>query len=411
MARLVFFGIPAHGHINPSLPVIRELIRRGESVIYYNNEEFRSMIEETGASFRPYDPPVGGEVRPDTPGTLLLIAILLEAAIEMLPRLLRDLQEDPVDYVIHDSVCPWGRYAAERLGLPTVCSTTTFALAPGIFRLDNPLAQIGGSLAVLFRNLPHFGRIRRAQKALARNYGIVSTSIMDVISNPAPLTVVYTSREVQPRLELFGANYLFVGPSIAPRHGDEPVSEELGNGAVIYISLGTIFNEAQRFYRTCMDALGGMAQRVVLSVGRKTDIAQLGAIPSNFLVRPWVPQLEVLSRASLFLTRSGANSVHEALLYGVPMLLFPRLIEQKLVSRQIAKLGAGMILSERVGPNELRRRVEHMLGTPSFRQAARRLSPSLGNSGGQERAAAAILEYRARSFGGRMAAKPGTIAS
>ncbi len=411
MARLVFFGIPAHGHTNPSLPVIRELIRRGESVIYYNNEEFRGMIEAAGASFRPYDPPVGREAKPETGGSLLLIAMLLEAAIEMLPRLLRDLEEDPVDYVIHDSVCPWGRYAAERLGLPTVCSTTTFALALGIFRPDRPMARIGSTLITAFQNLPYFGRIRRAQKVLARDYGIGSTSIMDVISNPAPLTIVYTSREVQPRPELFGANYLFVGPSIAPRYGDEPIDEELGNGAVIYISLGTIFNEAERFYRTCMDALGGMEQRVVLSVGRKTDITQLGLIPSNFLVRPWVPQLPVLSRACLFLTRSGANSVHEALLHGVPMLLFPRLIEQKLVARQIVKLGAGMILSERVGPKELRRRVEEMLGAPAFQQAARRLSPSLGNSGGQERAAAAILDYRARSLGGRMAAKPGTIAS
>jgi MGT family glycosyltransferase len=167
----------------------------------------------------------------------------------------------------------------------------------------------------------------------------------------------------------------------------------MGDEPVIYISLGTIFNEKTEFYRVCMDALGGMKQRVVLSVGRRTDVASLGKLPANFLVRNWVPQLQVLSRASLFLTRAGANSVHEALLYGVPMVLFPQIAEQKIVAKQIATLGAGVILSEGVKPQELRRQIERMLDTASFRHAAEKLSPSLRNSGGHERAARAILEY------------------
>ena len=33
-----FFCIPAHGHVNPTLPVVRELTRRGHSVRYYEVE-------------------------------------------------------------------------------------------------------------------------------------------------------------------------------------------------------------------------------------------------------------------------------------------------------------------------------------------------------------------------------------
>jgi MGT family glycosyltransferase len=394
MAKVAFFGLPAHGHTNPSLPVVRELVRRGESVTYYSNEAFRGAIESTGARFRAYDPPVGKNATPEAANSLLLIALLLETALETLPRLLEDLKKDPLDYAIHDSVCPWGRYASQVLGLPSVCSTTTFALAPGLFRADNFFARFWTGFTTIVENLPYLGRIGRAQKALARNYGIKSGHVMELVSNPAPLTIVYTSRELQPRPELFGPNYLFVGPSIAEHEPDLEFAREMGDGRVIYISLGTIFNEQNEFYRVCMEALGGIEQRVVLSVGRKTEIASLGPLPANFLVRNWVPQLQVLSRASLFLTRAGANSVHEALLYGVPMVLFPEIPEQKMVAKQIAKLGAGLVLSKAVKPPELRGQVERVLGTGSFRQAAERLSPSLRNSGGHARAAESILDYR-----------------
>ena len=60
MARIFFFSIPAHGHVNPTLPLVRELTARGHRVIYYETEEFREKIEKAGAEFisiEPYMPP------------------------------------------------------------------------------------------------------------------------------------------------------------------------------------------------------------------------------------------------------------------------------------------------------------------------------------------------------------------
>jgi len=55
MARGVFFNIPFHGHINPTLPMIEELTRRGDHVTYYASEAFRPAIEQAGATFRGID--------------------------------------------------------------------------------------------------------------------------------------------------------------------------------------------------------------------------------------------------------------------------------------------------------------------------------------------------------------------
>ena len=49
MSKIAFFCIPAHGHTNPTLGVVRELTRRGHEVVYYSYRPFQKQIEATGA--------------------------------------------------------------------------------------------------------------------------------------------------------------------------------------------------------------------------------------------------------------------------------------------------------------------------------------------------------------------------
>ena len=51
MKKIAVFCIPAHGHTNPMLPVVRELAARGDEVRFYSFSEFQEKIEQTGAAF------------------------------------------------------------------------------------------------------------------------------------------------------------------------------------------------------------------------------------------------------------------------------------------------------------------------------------------------------------------------
>ena len=51
MSKIVFFCIPAHGHTNPTLGVVEELVKRGHEVWYYSYNNFRDKIEAKGAKF------------------------------------------------------------------------------------------------------------------------------------------------------------------------------------------------------------------------------------------------------------------------------------------------------------------------------------------------------------------------
>src|SRR5436853_7118405 len=55
MAKYVFLNMPGRGHVNPTLTVVQELVRRGQEVSYYLTEEFREVVEATGAIFQAYE--------------------------------------------------------------------------------------------------------------------------------------------------------------------------------------------------------------------------------------------------------------------------------------------------------------------------------------------------------------------
>ena len=84
MSKIVFFCIPAHGHTNPTLGVVSELVSRGHEVWYYSYDLMRSKIEAAGARFVSCD-----------------------------------------DFDMERKLNPGD--AARKLGIPFVSSTTTFA--------------------------------------------------------------------------------------------------------------------------------------------------------------------------------------------------------------------------------------------------------------------------------------------
>ena len=76
--------------------------------------------------------------------------------------------------------------------------------------------------------------------------------------------------------------------------------------------------------------------------------------------------------------------MHEALSYGVPMVVHPQMIEQSIVGRQIALLGAGLQLTTisgasglasntLLGAAEIREAVDTAIDDPRFAKSARRL--------------------------------------
>jgi len=392
MARIAFLNIPAHGHTNPTLPLVEQLRHRGHEVHYWSFGAFGPAIERAGAIFHdceslyPFD-----YTRLDT-NLFRLAAFILETTRIILPPLEEQVAAVRPDFLMHDSLAPWGRGIAGRLRLPSACSVTTFAMNNLV--VASAPTQVGNLLRMAPGALYRLPAYLRARRALRRDVGLHVPSILSVFSNPGPLNIVYTSRAVQPGAGTFGRHWRFVGATVSSHREREswpPEGHELPHRPLVYISLGTLFNEAPAFYRLCLDAFEGAPFDVLLAVGNKVDLAEIGHPPANVRIERFVPQIGVLKRAALFLTHAGMNSVHESLLAGVPMLLAPQAADQEWVAQRMARLGAGRILRiERLTAQGLRSAVEGALRDTSLQDRARALGETLRAAGGPPAAVDAI---------------------
>lgn len=384
--KIAWFCIPAAGHTNPTLAVVRLLSEAGHSVRYYAFESFRAKLEAAGAEVIPIDdycaemklgPEAGARIAKDT---AFATEVLVDTTLAVDEALLQDLRSYAPDVIVSDSMAMWGKLLAIKLNLPYVCSTTTFAFN------QHSAKVMKQSLGDLFRLLMSMGRINKQLKRL-QAHGYAVKSILDVVQNDNNTnTIVYTSAHFQPCSDTFSDKYAFVGPSVI----EKAPLPRLTDRKRVYISMGTVNNDMPALYRTCIEALQDKYE-LILSVGASVDPASLGALPDHVTAAQSVDQMAVLADCDAFLTHCGMNSVSEALYCRVPLVLFPQTAEQQGVANRTAELGAGVLLKE-ADAAAIRAAVDQVIADPSFREAAGKISDSFRTAGGAKRAAEAILK-------------------
>ncbi|MEV8376050.1 hypothetical protein AB0P21_25145 [Kribbella sp. NPDC056861] len=230
-ATIAFLNIAMHGRVNPTLPIVAELVRRGHAVSYHTSPAFRAEVEAAGATAHLYG---GGEQSlPDPPTPVSLLEGLARTAVRVMPSLLEDLREVRPDLIVHDSACLWGPVAARELGVPAASSFTTFAfndLAPSPTGLSKELVLAAAA---------HPANVKgyvQARWELHRGYDARHVPVVDLGNIRQPLNLVYTSPEFQPGAAEFDGSYRFVGPSIGARPADPAFPLNRLRDPVLYVS-------------------------------------------------------------------------------------------------------------------------------------------------------------------------------
>ena len=388
MSKYVFLCMPAHGHLNPTLAVAQELVARGEEVIYYLPESFRATIEATGATFRGYEMS-GGNFAASWNKNISFLALfpaILSLSRRLMPQILTWLDDDRPDYIFYENMSIWARIAMSKLHIPGIRFSPTYVSfkqssqgeMQGLQKIKAAMVEIAGDL-----------------RDLCNDYGIPVIEPQELFTHNDQLNIVFLPRLFQPDGEAFDERFVFVGPSISPRHDatNFPL-HQLKLGKVLYISLGTVFNNQAEFFNRCFAAFKDQPWQVVLSRGTRLDESALDPIPENFLVAPFVPQLAVLERAQIFVTHGGMNSTMESLYYGVPMVAVPQMPEQAMTARRVQELGLGIALSpEQLSSELLRDSVIRVAQDPSYRERVQEMQKAVHEAGGYKQAADAIIRF------------------
>lgn len=393
--KFIFQTMPAYGHLNPMLGVAEKLIQKGHHVIVYNTLNFKEKIEAVGAQFR--EPEINipkMDFRILHNATNIARLSLYATELMALP-LIKIIEQEKLDCLVHDSLSLWSKIAGIKTKIPTIAlvpsmginiktmlSYTQYLMPDYIHLFRHPIS----ALQIVHR----FNRLYWQMKKLP-------PLVTDMFANKEKLNIVFTSEYFQPRRQSFDITYKFVGPIIYKRYQETiPLPALLFNTKkpIIYVSLGTVYNDDVTVYRTIINSLKNISCQVFISTGKYIKSKDLGKIPDNMYIKDYLPQLKILKKASLFISHAGMNSVNESLYFGVPMLMLPHIQEQKINADRVEELKAGIhYKKKKIDVAEFANLINKVLTNLSYKKHAKQVQKTLNEAGGAETAVKYMLDY------------------
>ncbi len=167
--------------------------------------------------------------------------------------------------------------------------------------------------------------------------------------------------------------------------------EQIRDKPIIYASMGTLQNGQIHVFRTIAEACAGLGYQLVLALGGRLTAEFVGPLPGENIIVNYAPQPLLLRRAALCISHAGLNTALESLSAGVPMVAIPVSHDQPGVAARIAYTGSGVVIPfAQLKVPRLRRAVEDVLATSSYRENAVRLQAAIKAAHGGERAAEII---------------------
>ena len=368
--KILFINLPYHGHVVPTIGLVQELIKRGCEITYLLPFDWETVISGSGAKFHGYknDKQLSKQIK---------------SAYTAAEQIIEEF-----DFVIYEQFFFLGKHLAEKYHKPVARIFT----APVTNRkLMDEFIETKGPLSIF----KHKWIARAFTQDIAKGISMKTDNWLDeIIYNPPELNLIYTLREYQPyESEFPEEQYKFLGPSIYERKA-ESFDFVKGINPVVYISLGTVIKGAVSFFQNCLEAFRDENIDVIISVGKNFDSRKLKNIPSNIHIYKSVPQLEVLNMVDVFVTHGGMNSVSEALVYGVSMVVIPFVSDQPVNAQCIEKLGVGKRLEySEVNKDTLKEYVQSVLLDADMKENIAKVQKLIRQAPGNQGGAEVIIDY------------------
>jgi len=348
MKKIVVLNLPAHGHINPSLSIVQELVERWNQVIYFSEEEFKSKIVATWATYREYNKlPTANSAEHSVllNNYYFLIYQILWKTYLTWDYLLNEIKAINPDYIMFDSVCFYWKFVSEVLWIKSISLNTVY-----LFDVKKILWQSlpKDVMTLSLSKLRYFVKWRALNNIITKKYGIKKEDLIDRFLSKWNLNFVFTSGQFQDNYEKYRAmDFKYVWPSILDRWETyDTLDYSKLTWKVIYIALWTITNDEIEFYKDCIKNLEHHQGTVVISVWKKINLDSLWKIPDNFIIKNYINQLHMLKYAHVFISHGGMNSTQEWLYHAVPLVVSPRHLEQTMIWRRVHELWCGLVVEK-----------------------------------------------------------------
>jgi MGT family glycosyltransferase len=181
---------------------------------------------------------------------------------------------------------------------------------------------------------------------------------------------------------------------VQPVRPADPITPDDAAEPIVYITLGTVFNDDLALFILAVEGARELGIRVVVTLGPGNDPAALGPQPSHVTVEQFIPQAELLPACAAVVSHAGSGTFLAALAAGVPQVLLPQAADQFLNAQAGAEGGVAVVVPRaEASAARVREALERVLGEGGFRQAAESVRSEISAMPAPE-AVAAELERR-----------------
>lgn len=378
MKKIGIITPPFIGHINPTLSFGKILIEKGYHVCWLSMSGHIAEIIPAGGEFIKIDAYQSQAAMDDLALGLeslegLYEEMFLPMNIHMYNALKPYIKDGNFDMLITDHQAFAGGALAHECNIPFVTSVTA------------PAAVVPSP------NFPGVIDFERSQ--IVKFQKSVGIDVPEPLVCSSPLTLVYSTSEFLEFTD-FPETFRFVGPSTKDRfeygfYFDWIDTMPKENPKVL-ITMGSILKVETDLLDKIVDAFTDQKVQIILNC----DPALRKDWPWNFLVYPYIPQLQMLERVDAVICHAGYNTVSEALSYGLPIITLPMVNDQSYVATKVKNSGAGIRLKyRRVTSEQIRESLFELLSNPSYRTCAQHVKESFTEAGGSLRAAHLIEEF------------------
>lgn len=364
-ARALVVVSGGYGHLDPLVPLARELEARGAHVAVAAPAWFAGPVAETGLKTIPlggdgvagptsaYKAEQAGRT-PSARGRAAL-ARHLEQAVAQLPGLEAAAREWRPDVVVRETTAFAGWLAGERLDVPV--AVLDFAQGPP--RL----------LAAMFGDL--FERARAAAGLPPDPRLATLHRWLHLLAAPPgwflPATFGPTSHLLRPPPD----------PEPPPERGWPDNLDVMP--PFVYVTLGTVFNDAPELFAAIVAGLAELPVTALATVGRELDRSRFGRLPERVRVEPFVSQAVALRHADVVVCHGGYGSLMGAVRHGTPVVVLPLAsADHPANAARVEALGLGVVVGDDDRSVEgIRAAVERVLGESTYARSARAAMASL----------------------------------
>jgi MGT family glycosyltransferase len=391
--RYLFAPIPVTGHVNPGLPIARELVRRGHDVRWYSTPRFKRAIENVGARWVPLRNamPVDEENfdmwpgRPAKGGIAQLRFDVKNFFIEYIRGALADLEtelrREPADVIVGDNASAVVEAVHHKLGIPwavygmSVLSTSSRDTAPFGLALppsSSALGRLRNKALYWLVDRVIFREANAHNEQLRRDLGLppLRRSIFDFAKDADLYLQSGVPSFDYPRTDL-PANVHYLGAPIPdPPHGWTPPSwwGQVFGKRVVLVTQGTINNDFDQLIRPAIRALAEQNVLVIVTTGSKNaEDVGIDPLPSNVRVQRFIPYAHLIPHVDVLLTNGGYGSIQIALAHGVPVVAIGKTEDKAEIANRVNWSGVGIGLKELTASEaQIRDAVQTVLNTPTY---------------------------------------------